>query len=141
MIDRADVVAAYVHPRPEVAAHIAPNVSPLAKAALLAGYDVRTVEWRGTAAPSWKVSLPASGGPPVAFDQYGGEIMDGRTVYGRHETLGRFRCSWAGGRFAHALLASPRANWAGVGVTALTALVKSGGILYPPAPLARKATT
>ena len=128
---RTDVEAAYVHPGVLVAAHEVPHTKVLALEALVKGYKVRSIVGAGTSHPVWIATLPASGGPPVEACQYRGEPVTWQAVFAKSATLGSFRASWNNGRIGNVQVRPVGGLWSVIGVTALTAQVKAGGILVP----------
>lgn len=90
-VTRDDVEAAYVHPVPEVMAHViepaeltAYGAKSLANLAIGEGHRVKVTHNRGTTVPKWHVNAPtnkANPGPPVDASQYYGELVDCETVY------------------------------------------------------------
>lgn len=90
-VTREDVEAAYVHPVPEVMAHIiepaeltAYGAKSLANLAIGQGHRVKVTHNRGTTVPKWHVNAPdnkKNPGPPVDASQYHGEVVDCETVY------------------------------------------------------------
>ena len=131
LVLRADVEAAYVHPGVVTMAHYVKHSKTLALEALRRGYQVRSIEGEGTNYPTWLVALPASGGPPVEAGQYRGGLVEWHAVFGKSATLGSFRASWNNGRIGNVQVRPVGGLWSCIGITALTAQVKAGGILVP----------
>jgi len=131
LVSRADVEAAYVHPAVLVAAHDVPHTKALALEALVKGYKVRSIVGAGTSHPVWVTTLPASGGPPVEACQYHGEPVTWQAVFAKSAKLGSFRASWNNGRIGNVQVRPVGGLWSCIGITALTAQVKAGGILVP----------
>jgi len=131
LVLRADVEAAYVHPGVAEVAHPVPDTKTLALEALVKGYKIRSLAGAGTTAPTWRATLPASGGPPVEASQYHGDLVQWVAVFGKSATLGSFRASWNDGRIGNVQVRPVGGLWSVIGITALTAQVKAGGILVP----------
>lgn len=114
-VTRADVEAAYVHPAPEVMAHViepaeltAYGAKSLANLAIGQGHRVKVTHNRGTTVPKWHVNAPdnkKNPGPPVDASQYHGEVVDCETVYvltydpymGDHNAI-KVRGQWLNGK-------------------------------------------
>lgn len=100
-LTRAEVVAAYVHPEPEVPQHrvlvadLKGSPRLFALAAQEAGYRAQATAWRGTVHPTWHVPVDT----PVDPADYYGVVRDFVQVW--VVTVGgrRVRVTWADSRF------------------------------------------
>lgn len=131
---RAEVVAAYSHPAPEVLGHpptdadkIPASLVKLATLAVDVGLEVTVIVSRGTTTPTWRVNAPDNKnepGPPVEPNQYHGDVVDVVGLYGRHDELGYFVMTWHDGRTQGGVYRAPRAFWRSMTVTSLTQLLE-----------------
>lgn len=129
-ITRDDIIAAYVHPEPEVpqrrivVADLTGSAKSFAMRCREAGYAVEATAWRGTPSPKWWVNAPdnpKNPGPPPHPDHYhGGPVKDFVQVWVMTIDGRRVRAVWANGRFHAAYVGNRYVDTVGEAEAALS---------------------
>lgn len=124
---REEVEAAYVHPEPlepfGARFDLSSNALAFLESAKVTGWSVGIFGSRGTTRPTWRVSLPASGGPPIDASQYHGDLVECIVLVGRHPQRGQFIAVWHDGKTKGGVLHPKNKPREALGITELGARI------------------